>query len=157
MAEVRPATADDIPALLALGEAMHAESRYADLPWHTPKVCGLMDWMIANDDGCLLVAEQGGEIVGGFMGMAAEHFFSTSKMATDLALFVPTTRRGGLAAVQLMRAYVTWAQERGIPNPQAGITTGVDVDRSSRLYESLGFKPVGNLFEYQGNPHVHRR
>lgn len=147
---IRPATAADIPALVAMGEAMHGESRYARYPWNARKVCGLMDWLLANDDGLLLVAEHGGEIVGGFLGMVADHWALDTRLATDFALYVKPDRRGGIAAARLGAAYRDWALSRGAPEPELGITTGVRETETARLYRSLGFLPAGQLFKYQG-------
>lgn len=148
---IRPAATADIPQLVALGEAMHAESRYARFPWNARKVCGLMDWLIANDDGLLLVAERDGEIVGGFLGMAADHWAVDMRVATDFALYVVPDRRGGMAAVRLLRAYKAWVAERAVDEANLGITTGVKVEATSRLYQAEGFMPAGHLFELQGN------
>lgn len=147
---IREATTADIPELLALGEAMHAESRYARMAWCTPKVCGLMDMLLATDDGLVLVAERDGVTIGGFMGMVQEHFFSRDKVAVDLALFVEPSKRGGVVAARLLRAYVGWARARGAAMVQAGITTGVHVEQSARLYEAVGFVPAGQLFDFKG-------
>lgn len=148
---IRPATPADIPQMLALGEAMHAESRYARMAWCTPKVCGLLDMLIASDDGLVLVAERGGEIVGGFMGMVSEHYFSRDKVATDFALFIAPDRRGGIAASRLLQAYREWAQARGAVSVQLGVTTGVNTEDTARLFERCGFERVGVLFEFKGD------
>jgi GNAT superfamily N-acetyltransferase len=149
---IRLATPADIPAMIALGAGMHAESRYASRPWNPRKVCGLMDWLIAEDDGLLLVAESTGEIVGGFLGLIRDDWCTDARVACDLALYVEPAMRGGLTGARLVTRYRAWAQEQGIfdENIEAGITTGVDTSSSSRLYELLGFAPVGNLFAYQG-------
>lgn len=150
---IRPATAADVATIVAIGEAMHAETRYRDpLPWCAPKVAGLVDWLLASDDGLVLVAEDDGSIVGGFLGMVEDHWCSRARVATDFALYVLPAHRGSTTAARLLGAYVTWARDRGAVLVQAGITTGVHVDATSRLYERMGFQRVGNLFEI-GAPH----
>jgi GNAT superfamily N-acetyltransferase len=146
---IRPATTADIGALLLLAEAMHAESRYAPLPFDLAKVADLFGGLIGGA-GCLLVAERDGEIVGGLAGWCAEHFFTRAKIASDFGLFVPQNRRGGLVAARLLQAFAAWAQGQGAAMVQAGITTGVNVAATTRLYQGVGFVPVGTIFEYQG-------
>jgi len=149
---IRPATAADVATIVAIGEAMHDESRYRDpLPWCAPKVTGLLDWLLASDDGLVLVAEAGGAIVGGFLGMVEDHWCSRARVATDFALYVVPEHRGSTVAARLLGAYITWARDRGAVLVQAGITTGVHVEATSRLYERMGFQRVGNLFEI-GDP-----
>lgn len=150
---IRTATYDDVPALLALGEAMHTESRYAALPWDAAKVSALIESLIESPDGLAMVAVRDGEIVGGFLGSIDEHYFSRARVACDYALFVRPDRRGGLLAIQLLEAYVGWAKVSGAALIQAGITTGVNVDAASRLFAVAGFAGIGPLFEYQEPAH----
>ena len=149
---IRPATLIDVPRMVALAAAMHAESRYADLPWDGDKLRRLIEQLIDIPDGLALVAVQGGEVVGGFIGMVYEQFFSPAKVASDFGLYVSPDRRGGLHAARLLKAYVAWARSRGVPDRwiQAGVTTGVNVETSSKLFAACGFAPVGNLFQFRG-------
>lgn len=149
---IRAATHADIDALIALGHAMHAESRYAHMPWDRAKVHDLISGLIDSDDGLALVAESSDGIVGGFLGMVHEHYFTTVRVASDFAMFVRPDRRGSVMAASMLKAYVAWARELGIEMIQVGITTGVSVEACSRLYEACGFRPVGNLFEF-GDSH----
>ena len=146
---IRNATPDDIPALLELGELMHAESRYAHMKWSALKVCRLIEWLIENDEGLALVAERDGEVIGGFLGVIEEHYFTEEKVAGDLALFVNPDKRGGIAACQLLRAFIAWAQKQNVSLIQAGITTGVNLDTSTRLFEAVCGRLVGHLFEFE--------
>lgn len=146
---IRNATTQDIPVLVKLGEAMHAESpRYRRMSWNPGKVCGLMDWCLANPDaGLLLVAERDGKVIGGFIGLCQPHYFSDDLMASDLALFVEPGKRGGLAAARLLQAFKVWARARGAVDIGAGVTTGVCDELAARLYRSVGFEPAGLLFK----------
>lgn len=146
---IRPATHEDIPRLVELGEEMHKESRFACLPFDEDKVRRLFAHLIESPDGLMIVAEENGVVIGGFAGMVHEYYFSRAKLACDFALFVCHEYRGGMAAPRLMKAYIAWAKERGALMIQAGITTGVHVEQTSRLYEKLGFKNAGQLFEME--------
>lgn len=149
---IRHATPADIARLLELGEAMHAESRYRVLPWSRDKVHRLLAWLIEIPDGFAMVAERNGEVVGGFIGAVCEHWCTDAMMASDYALFISPERRGGIAARRLVRAYTDWATARGVPPTliNIGITTGVNVESSSRLMQTCGYADAGRLFEYQG-------
>lgn len=152
---IRPANYEDIPALVDLGAVMHQESRYRVLPYAPNKVFGLLANMIEKDTGLLIVAERNGEIIGGFMGLVVEHWFSNSLIATDFALFIHPDHRGGMTAARLLKRFVAWSRERGAELITAGITTGVNADASTRLYQSIGFEPVGIAFN-MGECNVHR-
>lgn len=144
---IRNATHDDIPAMLVLGEAMHAESRFAHRTWQTEKVRALMAWLIDDADGLMLVYDHQGVPVGGFLGMVQDHWCTDSRESCDLALYVLPAFRGTIAAARLLMKYREWARGRGAESRLLGITTGVDLATSTKLYERIGFQHVGHLFE----------
>lgn len=150
MATIRPANHGDIPEIVALGSGMHAESRYAVLPYCSEKLASLAARLIDWPDGFLQVACRDGRIVGLMAGFVTEHFCSTAKVAGEYALYVDRDSRGTRAAPRLLRAYQAWADSRGAVLVAAGITTGVHTDATAKLYAALGFKQVGVVFELKG-------
>lgn len=149
---IRAAVAADIPRMLVLGREMHAESRYAGHVWDDAKVEALLQSLIAEADGLALVAEKGDQIIGGFLGWACDHWCTGSRQSFDYALFVGAEHRGSLAGARLLLAYARWARERGVADDMIGlgITTGVDLAASTRLFRLCGFEHVGHLFTYGG-------
>lgn len=146
---IRNATHEDIDVLVLLGREMHKESRYREMPFSEPKVRNLLAGMIVDPNGCLLVYEKDGKITGGIAGFISEHYFSTGKIASDLALFITQDKRGGMAAARLVKAFAQWATEAGADIVQVGVTTGVNTDGVERLYNALGFKNVGIVFSLE--------
>lgn len=143
---IRPATATDIPRLLELGEKMHQESpQFAPYAWSAFKVGKLIEWLINEGDGLVLVCEHEGEIVGGFLGVITEQFFSYDRFAQDFALFVLPDRRGAHAGKQLIEGFKAWANLMGV-KANIGISTGVNVDSTGRLLEACGFERFGYLY-----------
>ena len=148
---IRHASHDDISTMLDLGRAMHAESRYAVHAWDEGKVRTLIARLIDDDDGLALVAEQDGRMVGGFLGEAYDHWCTGARQSFDYALFVLPEHRGTLAGARLLRRYAAWAESRGVPANMIGlgITTGVDLAATTRLFELSGFAHVGHLFVWE--------
>lgn len=146
---IREATMLDIPDLLDLGEIMHAESRMSPWPFAREKVGNLMAGLIEIPNGCLLVAEHQGEVVGGFAGWCDEHWACHVRQASDFALFVTPTRRGGIAAARLIQAFKDWALKQGADVVQVGISTGVNVETGTRLFELAGFRSIGPIMELE--------
>lgn len=146
---IRDATIEDIDQILDLGKRMHAESsRFGALAFDEGKVRSLFAGLIGSEDAIVLVAEvPDGEIIGGFAGFASEHWYSTDKVAQDLALFVRMDRRGGILAARMIKAFVSWAQERRCKQITLGISTGIRVEETAQLYRSLGLKQFGYCFE----------
>jgi len=144
---IRHATLKDIPALIELGKVMHAESRYRVLPYLPSRVERTLLALMAGA-GVVLVAEVDGEIVGGFMGTCAEHFFSSAKVAGDLAIFVAPDYRGGLLGARLIKTFVDWAKEQGAKIIDTSVTTGVMTPKTEALFARLGGELVGSVFTW---------
>lgn len=148
---IRNATKDDLDDLIVLGREMHQESRFSVMNFSEEKVRTILGNLIDDPNGCLLVSEVDGVVIGGFAGFIAEHYFSTDRLATDLALFINRADRGGMSAARLLRAFVKWAKQNGASLIQVGVTTGVHLEQTTKLYNALGFKTVGGVFAYEGD------
>lgn len=143
---IRPATEHDLDALIRLGRMMHAESWYHYLPFNEEKLRGLFAYLLEH--GFIRVHESSdGEIDGGFVGMLTEPWFGNGCIASDLGLFILPSKRGGTTAFRLLQAFVNWAIERRADEATLGISTGVHVEETERLYLYLGFARVGGLFK----------
>jgi len=92
-----------------------------------------------------------GAIDGGFAGVLTERWYSPDLIFTDLALFVRPDTRGGLTAYRLIREALDWCQAKGLKprDVQIGVSTGIHPEQTGRLYESLGFKCVGGIYELE--------
>lgn len=148
---IRPATVQDIEALVELGRQMAAESpRFSRLTFNPGKVRALLERQIGNPLALVLVVERAGQVVGVFLGGAAEHWACDGLVAFDLALFVEPTHRGGTSAARLLCGYRSWCEQIGAVMATAGISTQVHADQSARLYRGLGFREVGPVFDVLG-------
>lgn len=142
---VRDATLADIPAMVALGAIMHAESRYSFMPYDGEKVAITLKTLIGT--GFVRVHERDGEIDGGMVGYMSESWFSRAKVAAELALFMTPGKRGGMAAWDLLSEFSAWAENQGAQEITLAITTGVKVEETGRMYQRLGFEQVGGVFK----------
>ena len=142
---IRVATHEDIPRIIELGRVLHAESSYSTIPYKEDKVEATMLNVIAT--GVIFVAEHDGEVVGGIAGGIAEHWFSTERTAFDYSFFIHPEFRNGAIAIRLMTAFFEWAKLLGAKTIRMGITTGIHVERTAKLYRAMGFHEVGQLFQ----------
>lgn len=151
---IRPAAIDDVQSIVGLGQALFAESpRWSRLTFNAGKLAAFVADLIESPDGLVRVAIMDGVIVGAIMGFACEHYAADDTVATELALFVaPSHRASGLAQI-LVSELDAWAQSKGCAWLQAGTTTGVQPERTAKLYEGLGFQRCGIVLEAD---YVHR-
>lgn len=141
---IRDATEQDLDAIVELGLEMHAESSYRYLQFDQEKVRSFMAGMMGQQ--YVRVYEKDGQLLGGMAGMVVQPWFSTDLYAVDVAVFVSQEHRGSMAAVRLIKDFVVWAKECGAKQIRPGVTTGDVGSAGSRLYEALGFEPVGTTF-----------
>lgn len=144
---IRDANLYDLPALLVLGQQMHAESpRFSRLRFSASRLESTLRLLLGSGQ-FLVVAEDGRRVVGGMAAVAMPHWASDDLVATDLALFVARDARGGMVPARLIKAYTAWASKRGAVLIQAGVTTGINTETTAALYERMGLKRCGALLE----------
>lgn len=145
--KIREMTQGDVQYALGLGVDMHQESWFRDFDFDVNKALSIWDRKVAQPDRwCLFVAEENDKIIGVFAGFANEHFFGNDLVSGDLILYVDPEHRGGTAAPRLIQAYEKWARSIGVKEIHIGVSTGVNVERTARLFEKLGFGNRAYLF-----------
>lgn len=139
----------DVAELEALGSVMHQESGYRDQEFDSRAIADLAARVLAFPEFmcAFLVRDELNQVAGFFVGHVAVNYFNRRKSAYDLLLFVPPDRRGGYAAVKLIRAYENWSRKRGASEIYLGVTTGVEEERTVNFYERLGYQKTGTLLK----------
>jgi GNAT superfamily N-acetyltransferase len=93
---------------------------------------------------CLLLAEdEQGLLIGGLIGCIESHFFSCDPVANLIAYGVSPGHRMTGAAVRLMKAFIEWAKRRGVVEVNAGVNSGIDLERTDRFITKMGFSKMG--------------
>lgn len=146
--KIGPATVDDIPELVRLSYLMHGGSAYSKFNFDLDKIASNFAFWVSSPDYFVVTAkDEDGMIVGGYCGYVTEYFFGKDLIACDLGLFVEPSRRGGMTAIRLIKAFEDWAKSKGAKEVCPGTTTMVAPERTSRLYERLGYLVVGSIFK----------
>jgi RimJ/RimL family protein N-acetyltransferase len=148
---IRLATLDDIPRLVELGRVMHASAPgFSRMRFDPERLASTIANTIGTAAGFARVAERGGVVTGGMLAVATPHYFSPDLVACDLALFIDPAHRGGIAAAQLVQAYVQWAHDIGAALVHLGLVAG-DAEQNeatARLCERLGARRAGLVMEF---------
>jgi hypothetical protein len=144
---IRRATPDDVPALVELGRALHAESAYCFVPYDVTKVTATAHALIAGQGYVALVEDAGAW--GMFAGALSEYWFSRARYAADLCLYLRPERRNTRAGARAIAAFVTgfraWASARGASELTLAVTTGIHTDATARLFARFGLERAGVL------------
>ena len=143
--KIRRAVEDDRLALFKLACAMHAETDFKHFNFDPLRaVNGLGTW-IHSATAVMLVADDGGEVVGMLAGSVQTTWFGIDKFASEELFYVRADRRGGRAGYLLMRDFVAWGHKTGAAHLRAGVATGSG-PAAERLYEHFGMHHVGGNY-----------
>lgn len=159
MAKVRLATEADAPALLGLGQAMHAESpRYRGRIFDPERVRQQIDLFTDGAQGRagLLVVEVGGRLVGMAAVFAVEDWFGPGLRVVDRVIYIHPGHRGTTCFRRLVQAVEAWARERGIPDIDIGVSTGVQVEATVCAFVRQGYTLQDTRVVTKSLTNVHR-
>jgi|TARA_B110000238_G_scaffold171437_1_gene189365 hypothetical protein len=149
---VRNPSLEDFKQINDLGKWFQENSDYKGCGWSDGKFYGLVkDATNPLSDTFMLVADDGGEVVGLFLGCVTECFFSYEKVAKDLGLVFKPDRRKGIvrAVIEMISSYKLWAIEKGVNQVTLGITSGIAGAGYKKLLERHGFKEAGVLLKIE--------
>ena len=131
---------DHWPDFSALSIAMHAESAFGSWPLSLDKLRAYLD---RPNVFCSVAINDAGEMIGLAIAAVGSFFFSERPVVDLAALYVKPYCRGGRAAKRLVESIEQWAMAVEIPDVQLSQRTGVDMDRTARFFEGMGYKLTG--------------
>lgn len=149
--KIRFAVLEDVPAVLALGRVMLAESRFAEYGVNGEKLSEAIKSMIIHPDkACLFLAQRDdGEIAGMLAGYVTDYFFCDATVAQDRWFYVNPRYRGSSAALKLLHAFRRWAENRKVNEFSINMSVGIDMSRFNKFMTHLGFRCCGSNFSLQ--------
>lgn len=133
----------DFDQCLELGRMMHEESDFRVHPFNPERVGALATVCLTDERFVAIVAERNDRIVGMFVGLVGDHYFSDATYATDMLLYVHPQDRGSTAAIRLMSAFESWAVQKGCTELRVGAATGIDPEKTDRFFKGIGYSPCG--------------
>jgi len=142
-----PIQLENIRDVIALGQKMHQESAYADMPFDIEMAAqNIFDRIIKSDYGFGLIAYKDTNPVGLFAGALATHYFGPAFFAHDFAWYVTPKQRGSSIAIRMLKKFEKWAKDKGALEIHLGVTTGVSPDKTAKMFERMGYKYVGKNY-----------
>lgn len=114
MTTIREATAADLPALHGMVQEFLQTSRYGLVlsaePGRVEATVGLLEAL----GGVVLVADDGGTLVGLLALVVGPHPLTGEVVAEELAWWVAPVARYGRVGLRLLRAAEAWARDQGV-------------------------------------------
>jgi ribosomal protein S18 acetylase RimI-like enzyme len=145
---IRPATADDLPAVLAINaEGFETYREFAPPGWEAPAFDGIAE-LALDERAAWLVSEVEGRVVGHVMFIPAAVSsvpLDDPKLAHVMQVFVAASHRGTPVATELMNALVDEAIARGYEHMR--LFTPSQAGRARRFYEREGWTQVDEVHD----------
>ena len=132
MTPIRPATLEDVAALVDLNDQLGYPATETELVERLAPI-------LASDEHSMLVATDDGRPIG-WIHVALEHGMETSRAAVLRGLIVDERHRSMGIGHDLLRAAEDWARDRGCA--VVIVRSRVTRDRAHRFYLREGFEQV---------------
>lgn len=141
MARVRFADESDTEAIVGLARDLIAESpRFRNFSPSTPKIRATVQAAITLPNGCAIVAEHDGRIVGVILAFVVDVFFGFDRIVSDAIVYVAPEHRGSPTFVRMARELEWWAKAQQADEIDLGISSAIDAENTVRVYKRLGFR-----------------
>lgn len=134
--------------ILELGMAMHAEGDYQTVPFDIEKTAhSIIEQVIKSPDGFGVLVYDGDNAVGMLAGGISQPFFSYTTYAYDYVWYMLPKYRGARASIRMLNMFKEWALEKGCDHLWMGVSTNINVEKTGRLFEKLGFRHIGGNYK----------
>lgn len=139
--QIRPATLEDVPAIVAMGMRFGSEMAYGRIiETNADRLTGLATGLVTTDGATLLVSEDETGVTG-MIGLAVfPHPMSLLRVCSEMVWWVNPEARGHGRA--LMQAAEQWATDQ-----RADLLFMVAPSEAvGRLYQRAGYAPLESVF-----------
>lgn len=135
---IREACADDVAAIVDLGQRFLRSSCYAEYEGPREQLEHVVDVVLAN--GVVFLAEDDGGPFGMLMLVVVPHIFTGLPYAEELAWWVAPSHRGSSAALRLLDRAEQWARQRKLLCLR--MVQPADEPAVGRLYQRRGYRAL---------------
>lgn len=146
---IRAATIHDLAEVIDMGYRLCDRTHYAAVKRDRQAIAMTIQDCMRSKFGCCFVSERSGRITGVILGIAQQLWFSRQRQACDL-MFTAEHPGDGMA---LLRRFVEWGWSvPGVVEVVGSQSSGIDVDRTAKLYQRVGFSTVGGVYSMMQRP-----
>ncbi len=140
---------DDLEPVQLLTTKLHAETRFADIPFSFRRHRALFMRAIDEPERYGLILSMFGEEPVGLLYCAVgEYIVGHEDLITTVYAFYVRDRFrrsavGGKAALRMLNGLIKWSELRGSREIMIHVTSGIDIGRTDKLLRRLNFSIIG--------------
>lgn len=146
MLAVRTAHVSEFSEVSLMLRHMHAEGKFAHLPYVPEKLTRLFCQLRNQARGEIFVVLHNDKIVGIAVAEICEYFFCHKRFVSDILIYVVPQWRGSRAFFYLVRALEQYTKAQGLAELVLSVSNPADIASASKYYTALGFAPRGQAF-----------
>ena len=144
---IRHATENDIENILKLGKELHNESPVFNVyKWNDEKAKRFVSDLVADEYQCGILAYDGDELVGMILGCIESFYFSNETSLDEHFVYIKEHKRGTKLVFKLIKEWVNWGKQYNVSDIWLKSTTGINSDKTNKLFNRLGFTQIGTMF-----------
>lgn len=133
-----------VQQIALLGQRYHAECPDISQEYEPIYVETILADAVQDDNHFLRVIMHGSKAVGLFWGCIAPPIIWTRTLsAIDICFYIDPLFRGRLLGARLIKEWHEWAKGRGVEEVYLGIASGIETDKTLKLYSHFGWKESG--------------
>ena len=136
--------AEDVKHIMPLLKEFFQQTRQADfVELNEEAVTALATSLIKSETGVVLVAVEGGEVIGTTAGMLYPLWFSPDHMTgQEMFWYVAEHKRRSKAGKRMFNALEQWAQSAGADSFAMIALSHLHENRIGKMYQSKGYVPM---------------
>ena len=147
---MRISSPEDFAQINALGRWFQENSNFSKCGWSVEKA---FNFVVSGSDPesntFIRVCELDGEIVGFFLGVITEYFFSRNSIAQELVVVFKPDHRKKISPllIDMSNQFELWAKDRDAVEISMGIFSGIEGKGYHKFLQSRGYQQSGIAFK----------
>lgn len=147
---VRSAHHHELDKLVEISRKVLLESVYSHMDFDKDKSANYICGAILGQPGWFLrviARVSDDEPVGGIACYNQVSIFGKDKIATDVTIMIDAGHRGKCVRqmLQIIREFREWAIADGAKLIKIGVSSGINIDKASAVFERMGFARIGAM------------
>lgn len=146
---IRDATVWDALTALSLGESYVEEVMdYVNVPYDPEAAVGRMAEALHDERQLFILSiTSEGYVAGMLWAICAPLLpWSSCNIALDTIVYVKPEYRGTRHGLDLVRAYESWAIDKGASEIRLSVASGIHEDKTGNFYKKLGYEHLGSQY-----------
>lgn len=140
----------DLGTLIDFGKRLTNESEKFKLQgFDEDRAVQFFTGLILNFESIFLVYDEFDNPIGTLIALIDVDWRTGQRVAFEQGVYILPEYRSSGAGSLLVQHYIEWAKENNADRIQIGTMTGIHVDKTVGLYESLGFELSGFCLEME--------